>query len=107
MVLELSGVKPNLIRGLQHFIGPSQWYASDVCDTLQRLVGECLGEADGVLMLDGSGFPKQGKHSVGVARQYCGNLGKVANCQHGIFVGYASRKGYAFLDAQIYMPGHW
>ena len=46
MVLELSGVKPNLIRGLQHFIGQSQWYASDVCDTLQRLVGEYLGEDD-------------------------------------------------------------
>lgn len=107
MVLGLSGVKTGLIRGLQHFIGQSHWYASEVCETMQMLVGENLGEVDGILMLDGSGFPKQGKHSVGVAPQYCGHLGKVANCQHGIFVGYASRKGYAFLDAQLYMPELW
>lgn len=107
MVLGLHGVSIGLIRGLQHFIGQSHWYAKGVCEMLQILVGESLGEADGVLMLDGSGFPKQGKHSVGVAPQYCGHLGKIANCQHGIFVGYVSRKGYAFLDVQLYMPEVW
>jgi SRSO17 transposase len=57
-----------------------------------------LGEDDGVLILDGSDFPKQGETSMGVKRQYCGELGQRANCQARVFLGYASRKGYTLLD---------
>ena len=58
-------------------------------------------------MVDGSGFPKQGEYSVGVARQYCGAVGKIANCQHGVFVAYASSRGYTFVDRRVYMPDAW
>ena len=70
-------------------------------------MAESLGEADGVVICDGSGFPKQGTHSVGVAPQYCGALGKIANCQQGVFVAYVSRRGYTFLDRRLYMPAEW
>jgi SRSO17 transposase len=59
------------------------------------------------VIFDGSGFPKQGTHSVGVARQYCGAVGKIANCQHGVFAAYVSRKGYTFLDRRLYLPETW
>jgi SRSO17 transposase len=60
-----------------------------------------------VVIFDGSGFPKQGTHSVGVARQYCGAVGKIANCQHGVFAAYVSRTGYTFLDRRLYLPKPW
>ncbi len=72
-----------------------------------RLVGETLGETDGVLILDGSDVPKQGRHSVGVARQWCGATGKRDNCQAGVYLGYASRQGYALLDRRLYLPPAW
>ncbi len=70
-------------------------------------MADWLGEPDGVVIVDGSGFPKQGNHSVGVAWQYCGHLGKLANCQQGVFAVYASRHGYAFLDERLYLPEKW
>jgi SRSO17 transposase len=66
-----------------------------------------LGEDDGVLILDGSDFPKQGETSMGVKRQYCGELGQRANCQARVFLGYASRKGYTLLDRRLYLPQEW
>jgi SRSO17 transposase len=60
-----------------------------------------------VLIVDGSDFPKQGTASVGVARQYCGALGKIANCQAGVFLAYASRNGYTLVDRRLYMPEDW
>jgi SRSO17 transposase len=63
-----------------------------------QLVAEEVGEPDGVLMFDESGFVKKGHDSAGVARQYCGTLGKVENGQVGVFAGYASRQGYALVD---------
>jgi hypothetical protein len=74
---------------------------------LQSLVAKWLGERDGVVIVDGSGFPKQGKHSIGVAYQYCGHLGKIANCQEGVFLAYTSRRGYSFLDERLYLPQDW
>ena len=74
---------------------------------LQSLVAKWLGEHDAVVIVDGSGFPKQGKHSIGVAHQYCGHLGKIANCQEGVFLAYASRQGYSFLDERLYLPQKW
>jgi len=107
MVLALMGPNPNAIRGLQQFIGQSEWETPPFLEQAQRLVGDWLGEPDGVVIVDGSGFPKQGKHSVGVAWQYCGHLGKRANCQQGVFLVYASRRGYAFLDERLYVPQAW
>ena len=62
---------------------------------------------DGVLLVDESALPKQGQQSVGVAPQYCGALGKVANCQVGVYVGYVSRKGYTLLEGQLFVPECW
>lgn len=72
-----------------------------------NLVDITLGEDDGVFILDGSDEPKQGKMSVGVKRQHCGQLGKKANCQAGVFLGYASRKGYTLVDCRLYLPQEW
>ena len=72
--------------------------------TYHHLVAEALGDPAGVLMFDESGFVKKGKESVGVARQYCGSLGKVENCQVGVFAAYASQHGYAFLDHRLFIP---
>jgi SRSO17 transposase len=72
-----------------------------------QLVAEEMGDPDGVLMFDESGFVKKGKDSVGVARQYCGTLGKVENCQVGVFAGYASRHGYALVDKRLFLPEVW
>ena len=66
-----------------------------------------LGDEDGVLILDGSDFLKQGKESVGVKRQYCGEVGKRANCQAGVFLGYASHLGYTLVDRRLYLPIEW
>ena len=72
-----------------------------------QLVADELGEPDGVLMFDESGFVKKGKDSAGVARQYCGTLGKVENCQVGVFAGYASRQGYVLVDQRLFLPEVW
>src|SRR5215213_5124532 len=74
---------------------------------LDGVVEEMLGEADGVLLLDGHETPKQGTHSVGVARQWCGHLGKQDNCQAGVSLGYASRRGYKLLDRRLSLPASW
>jgi SRSO17 transposase len=66
-----------------------------------------LNLSDGVFVLDETGFPKKGKKSVGVARQYCGTLGKVANCQLGVFLAYVSEQGHALVDKRLYLPKEW
>ena len=66
-----------------------------------------LGEADGVMLIDESGVVKQGQDSVGVAAQYCGSVGKVANGQVGVHLGYVSRQGYTLLDSHLFMPAEW
>ena len=73
----------------------------------QAVIAADLGESDAVVIVDGSGFPKQGEDSVGVAPQYCNHLGKVANCQEGVFLVYVSSRGYAFLDERLYLPACW
>ena len=95
------------IRAMQAFLAASPWSCAAVLHRHQQLVAQSLGEADGVLLVDESGMPKQGCHSVAVARQYCGALGKVANCQVGVYLGYASRKGYSLLDNQLFVPECW
>ena len=107
MVLALKGPDVNTMRAVQQFIGQGLWEAHTIVVRAQQLVAEWLGEPEGVIIVDGSGFPKRGDHSVGVAPQYCGHLGKVANCQEGVFVVYASSRGYAFLDERLYVPEGW
>jgi SRSO17 transposase len=107
MVLALRGPDLAAVRAGQQFLGEGAWEDAPILVRHQRLVAESLGEPDGVVIFDGSGFPKQGTHSVGVAPQYCGALGKIANCQQGVFAAYVSRQGYTFLDRRLYMPEEW
>jgi SRSO17 transposase len=74
---------------------------------LRGHVAQERGDADAVLVLDGSGFPKKGTESCGVARQWCGRLGKVDNCQLGVFLAYVTARGYAPLDRRLYLPQDW
>jgi SRSO17 transposase len=94
-------------RGLQKFVGEAAWDHASLLDTLARQVGEDLGEPDAVIVFDPSAFPKKGTHSVGVARQWCGRLGKVENCQVGVFMAYVARKGHALINTRLYLPKEW
>ncbi len=107
IVTAFCGADPNAMRGLQQFISQSPWWAGELIRLLQEQVAEELGDHDGVVIVDGSGFPKRGSHTVGVAPQYCGAVGKVANCQEGVFAVYASGHGYAFLDERLYVHESW
>src|SRR3989454_1109840 len=104
MVLHVAG---GTIRGLQRFISDVRWDEEQMLWNYHQLVAEALGEPDGVLMFDETGFVKKGHDSVGVARQYCGTLGKVENCQVGVFAGYASRHGYVLVDKRLFLPEAW
>lgn len=94
-------------RDLQHFIGGSTWNHAPLLDVLCREVGQELGEPDGVLVIDPSGFPKQGRKSVGVAQQWCGRSGKVTNCQVGVYLAYVSRREHVLCDFRLYLPEEW
>jgi SRSO17 transposase len=94
-------------HGLQKFIGEADWDHRPLLTELARQVGNELGEADGVLVFDPSAFPKQGNESVGVQRQWCGRLGKVENCQVGVYLGYVSRRDHALVDVRLYLPKEW
>ena len=94
-------------RNLQHFIGTAEWNHQPMLDELCRQVGSELGEPDGVLVIDPSAFPKQGKKSVGVARQWCGRLGKLGNCQVGVYLAYVSRQEHALCDFRLFLPEVW
>jgi SRSO17 transposase len=107
MVLAVDGVAPKAVRAIQSFISEGQWNDERLLHQHWQEVDTDLGADDGVLMVDGSDFPKQGAHSVGVKRQYCGELGKRANCQAGVFVGYVSSQGYTLLDRRLYVPAEW
>jgi SRSO17 transposase len=94
-------------QGIQKFIGYVPWDHQPLLAMLTDQVGEQLGEPDGVLVFDPSGFPKKGTKSVGVARQWCGRLGKVDNCQVGVYMAYVSRKGHALVNTRLYLPEEW
>jgi SRSO17 transposase len=100
-------VKGGTVRGLQRFISNVQWDEEQMVWNYHQLVADELGDPDGVLMFDETGFVKKGHDSVGVARQYCGTLGKVENCQVGVFAAYASRQGYALVDKRLFLPEVW
>ena len=93
--------------GLQNLLGRAEWDQDSVRDELREYVIEHLGDPEGVLVLDETSFPKKGKKSVGVARQYCGSLGKRDNCQVGVLLAYSSPKSHAFIDRKLYLPKEW
>jgi len=92
---------------LQWFIGVSQWDDQPLREELTRQIGRDLGDPDGVLVFDPSAFPKSGRESVGVARQWCGRLGKVENCQVAVYLGYVSCREHALVDTRLYLPKEW
>ena len=95
------------VRDLQHFLGQSPWPLEPVVARHQQLVAETLGEADGVALVDESGVVKQGADSVGVGPQYCGAVGKVANAQNGVYLGYVTRKGYTIIAGRLFLLKQW
>ena len=104
MALRIGG---GTVRGLQRFLSDVAWDEEQMLWNYHQLVTEAMGEPDGILMFDETGFVKKGKDSAGVARQYCGTLGKVEHCQVGVFAGYASRQGYALVDKRLFLPEGW
>jgi SRSO17 transposase len=92
---------------LQQFVGQSPWDHGPWLTELARQVGQQLGSPDGVLVLDPSAFPKKGAASVGVQRQWCGRLGKIDNCQVGLYLAYVGRTEHALVDVRLYLPKDW
>jgi SRSO17 transposase len=95
------------VRAMQRGMSDVHWDEERLLQIYHQVVADEMGEPDGVLMVDESGFRKKGQDSVGVARQYCGALGKVDNCQVGVFAAYASRQGYALVDTRLFLPEQW
>ena len=94
-------------KPIQTFVGSGKWDDEAVMTELRLHVREEIAEPDGVVIIDPSSFPKKGTHSCGVDRQWCGRLGKVDNCQVGVFLVYAAKTTYAPLDRQLYLPEEW
>ena len=94
-------------RVLQRFLTEAKWDDQAVTAALQQYLAPRLTDLEAVWIVDGSDFPKQGKKSVGVTRQYCGALGKVANCQAGVFLAYSSPRGRALVDKRLFLPEEW
>ena len=92
---------------LQRFVGAAKWDDMLLRDELASQIGRELGEPDGVLVFDPSAFAKSGRESVGVARQWCGRLGKVDNCQVGIYLAYVSSREHALVDVRLFIPKEW
>src|SRR5918992_3862275 len=93
--------------GIQHLLGRANWDADAVRDELRGYVLEHLADDESILIVDETGFIKKGENSVGVKRQYTGTVGKRENCQVGVFVAYASCRGQAFIDRELYLPEEW
>lgn len=92
---------------IQSLLGRSSWSADALGDRVRGYAIAALGDADGVLVVDETGFLKKGTQSVGVARQYSGTAGRIENCQVGVFAAYASRFGHALVDRRLYLPKAW
>jgi SRSO17 transposase len=100
-------VKDGKIRAMQRFVSDAVWDDTRILKKYRSLVNDDLGEESGVLIFDESGFVKKGDDSIGVSKQYCGSVGKVENCQVGVFAAYASSQGYALVDKRLYIPEKW
>ncbi len=94
-------------KPIQFFVGAGKWDDEAVMGELRHHVRQELADPDGVVIIDPSAFPKKGAESCGVDRQWCGRLGKVENCQLGVFLAYATEVGYAPLDRRLYLPREW
>ena len=105
--IALATVGPESVRSMQNFIGQSKWSCEPILAEHRRQTATWFGDPNGILAIDGSDMPKQGYSSIGVQRQYCGQLGKTDNCQAGVFLGYSSVKGYTLLDRRLYIPKVW
>jgi SRSO17 transposase len=93
--------------GIQHLLGRASWDADALRDDLREYVIEHLADSESCLIVDETGFIKKGEQSVGVKRQYTGTVGKRENCQVGVFLAYASSRGQAFIDRELYLPEEW
>jgi SRSO17 transposase len=93
--------------GMQRLLNSASWDTDLVRDDLRSSVLERLGDPQAVLGIDETSFPKHGKKSAGVKKQYCGTTGKVENCQVGVFLSYVSKKGHTLIDCELYLPKEW
>jgi SRSO17 transposase len=93
--------------GMQRLLTSTRWDADELRDEVRSYVVEHLGDTGGVLVVDETGFLKKGGKSAGVQRQYSGTAGRIENCQVGVFLAYASRRGRALVDRELYLPTQW
>ena len=100
-------IKGGNVRAMQRFVSDAPWDDDKIMSKYRNLAASDFGSPDGALIFDESGFAKKGKESIGVGRQYCGNLGKVDNCQIGVFAAYASEVGYSLVDKRLFLPEKW
>jgi len=100
-------VEGGVVRTMQKFVAQAVWDDCDVLREVRRHVSESLGDEDGTVNVDETGFPKKGEKSVGVKRQYSGTLGRVENCQVGVFANYCSSKGHTMMDRRLFLPNEW
>jgi len=100
-------VKGGNVRAMQRFVSDAPWDDNKIMIKYRNLVASDLQSPDGALIFDESGFAKKGNESIGVAKQYCGNLGKVDNSQVGVFAAYASEAGYSLVDKRLFIPEKW
>jgi SRSO17 transposase len=95
------------VRSMQNFLSRYPWDEAKMLERCHRLLREAIGEREGMWCVDSTEFPKKGKESVGVARQYCGARGKTDNCQSGVFASFTSAVGYGLLEGRLYLPKLW
>jgi len=100
-------VEGGKVRAMQRFVSDAPWDDDKIMSKYRSLVAEDFGHPDGAIIFDESGFVKKGDDSIGVARQYCGAVGKVENCQVGVFAAYTSPQGYSLIDKRLYIPEQW
>lgn len=100
-------VKGGNVRVMQRFISDAPWDDANILMKYRNLVSLDMGYSDGALIFDESGFAKKGNESIGVAKQYCGNPGKVENCQVSVFAAYTSQEGYSLVDKRLFIPEKW
>jgi len=100
-------VKDGNVRAMQRFVSDAPWDDDNIIAKYRSLVNDDLGSPNGALIFDETGFVKKGADSIGVGRQYCGTIGKVDNCQVGVFAAYASENGYALVDKRLFIPEQW
>jgi SRSO17 transposase len=95
------------VRSMQRFVSDVLWDEEKIINRYRSILNEDMGDPNRVVIFDETGCVKKGNDSAGVARQYCGSVGKVENCQVGVFAAYASRHGYSLLDNRLFIPEKW